>query len=115
MIKKNLYKFKYTEEPNCHGGEGTLKFRRILEKEFQSHISFFDYTILPPGTTIGFHKHVDSEEVYFILKGKGMMRVDNEEVEVSDGDVILNPSGSSHGLKNHSAQDLEILVFEGHF
>ncbi len=115
MIKKNIFATVPLDQTYCHGGEGTIKFRRILEKEFNAKISFLDYTILPPGTSIGFHQHVHNEEVYIILKGKGLMAVDAEETEVGEGDVILTPSQSSHGLKNHTAHNLEILVFEGRF
>ena len=113
MIIKDMYNETCTKEPNCHGGKGTVLFRRILQKEFESAISFLDYTIIPAGVSIGFHPHHDSEEVYVVLKGKGLMRVDDEEQRVVEGDVILNKSGSSHGLVNDGTSDMAILVVEG--
>lgn len=113
MIKKNIYKEPYIEEPKCHGGQGFVFFRRVLAPEFDSDISFLDYTVIPPGSTIGYHKHSDSEEVYIILKGEGSMCVDSVEELVIAGDVILNKNGSSHGLVNTGNENLEILVFEG--
>ncbi len=115
MIKKNLFKEPFTLEEHCHGGVGTIQFRRILETELQSKISFLDYTILAPGTSIGFHPHPDSEEVYIIVEGTGTMTVDSETAFVSRGDVILNRRGGSHGLINDGSEDLKILVFEGRF
>jgi mannose-6-phosphate isomerase-like protein (cupin superfamily) len=115
MIKKNILKEPYQLEQSCHGGKGTVLFRRILENEFQSKVSFLDYTVLPPGTSIGYHLHPDTEEVYVILSGTGTMTVDDETTCVVRGDVILNRKGGSHGLANDGPDDLEILVFEGQF
>lgn len=113
MIIKNIYSCNSTIETSCHGGKGAIKFSRILEKEFQTAISFFDYSVIPPGSSIGFHKHIDSEETYFILNGEGIMNVNGEEKIVKKGDVILNQIGGSHGLINSGIDNLEILVFEG--
>ena len=113
MIKKNIHQESIIQEKGCHGGKGAVLFRRILQEEFESAISFLDYTIIPAGATIGFHPHQDSEEVYIVLKGEGLMRVDNEEQRVVEGDVILNKSGSSHGLVNDGTSDMAIFVVEG--
>ena len=85
MIKKNIHQESIIQEKGCHGGKGAVLFRRILQEEFESAISFLDYTIIPAGATIGFHPHQDSEEVYIVLKGEGLMRVDNEEQRVVEG------------------------------
>ena len=115
MIKKNIFKESSQLEHGCHGGKGAVLFRRILESEFQSKVSFLDYTVLPPGASIGYHLHRDTEEVYIILGGTGTMSVDQEAARVVRGDVILNPKGGSHGLVNDGPENLEILVFEGQF
>ncbi|MDI6792720.1 MAG: cupin domain-containing protein [bacterium] len=44
---------------------------------------------VPPNSSIGLHKHEENEEMYFILEGRGIMTVNNEEMEVSTGDLIL--------------------------
>lgn len=113
MIKQNIRQIPVVEETGCHGGKGTVLFRRILQKEFDSALLFLDYTIVPAGATIGFHPHQGEEEIYIVLKGEGLMRVDDEEQRVEEGDVILNKSGSSHGLANDGAADMAILVVAG--
>jgi quercetin dioxygenase-like cupin family protein len=115
MIKKNIYTIPPAAIDGEHNGKGLIYFRSVLESEFQSKIAFLHYTILPPGSIIGYHQHLDSEEVYLILKGQGIMEVDSQKEEVFPGDVILTQKGSSHGLANHSNDALEILVFEGKF
>lgn len=56
------------------------------------------------------HYHKERDEVYYIIKGKGIMRVNEEKKDVKEGDVILIPKGSVHSLKNVEKEPL-ILVF----
>jgi mannose-6-phosphate isomerase-like protein (cupin superfamily) len=115
LIISNIYHGNFINITNCHDGIGQLQFKIVLEEELQSKISFLHFTILPPETSIGFHKHEDSEEIYIILKGSGEVIVNDEKHIVVQGDVILNRKGSSHGLKNINRENLEILVIEGKF
>ena len=115
MIKLNIFQFSSKPEDGCHGGFGTVRVCRVLHAEFQSQISFLDYTVLPPGASIGYHRHLDTEEVYVVLQGTGVMTVDGEVVQVVRGDVVLNRRGGSHGLENNGVEDLAVLVFEGRF
>ena len=36
-----------------------------------------------------FHEHIDEEEIYFILKGKGLVNDNGNEQEVTVGDAVL--------------------------
>jgi len=54
----------------------------IVEKELELHRS-----------------KVPAEEFYYILSGRGIMRVENEEREVGPGDLIIIPVGALHGIK----------------
>lgn len=108
----NLYK-KNAERIVAHEGKGEILFRRVLDREFSSGIEFLDYTVMPPKTTIGYHQHVGSEEIYVILSGSGKMMLNGTEKRVSVNDVILACNGDWHGLENDTDENLIILVFEG--
>ena len=56
------------------------------------------------------HYHKERDEIYYIVKGKGILKIDDEESAVTDGDVILIPKGSKHSLRNLEVEPL-ILVF----
>lgn len=45
------------------------------------------------------HSHLP-EQIYFILKGEGLMSVGKEKEMVINGDCIFIPSGEEHGLEN---------------
>ncbi|HZK27584.1 MAG TPA: cupin domain-containing protein [Thermoclostridium sp.] len=112
MIIKNYYE-KDPKLTTSHKGEGSLKDVVLFnDSDFHTNLRFFRYMVLPAGTSIGYHKHGDNEELYVILKGNGLMHVNDDEVEVKSGDVIINQPFDSHGLINTSSSDMEILVFE---
>jgi len=94
----------------AHDGKGKLDFRRIWSHEtFKTNWGFIDHILLPPDTSIGYHKHETVEECYMILSGKGRMTVDDETVEVFAGDAIPNRLGGCHGIYNDSQDELEVL------
>lgn len=64
---------------------------------------------IPPGTRTQPHRHCKTEEFYYVLRGKGLMRIGPEEQAVGPGDAILIPAGSTHTLLNTGEGDLVIL------
>ena len=66
--------------------------------------------ILPPGTSIGPHDHVDEDEIYIIQKGQGLMTDGGKEFPVAAGDAILTGQGASHSIENTGADDLVVTA-----
>jgi quercetin dioxygenase-like cupin family protein len=96
-----------------HKGEGEVRSVKLYsDDDFTTSLRFLYYMELPPGTSIGYHQHQNNEEMYIILEGRGLMTVEGETREVSAGDTIMNKAFGSHGLQNHSDQDLKLLVYE---
>jgi len=93
-----------------HAGKGKLEFRRIWSHEtFKTNWGFIDHILLPPDTSIGYHRHETIEECYIILSGKGRITMDDETEEVFAGDAMPNRLGGCHGIYNHSQDALEVL------
>jgi mannose-6-phosphate isomerase-like protein (cupin superfamily) len=64
--------------------------------------------VLPAGGTDRQHPHA-SDEVYVVLRGRGALRVRDEEYEVRPGSII----SVDHGEEHHFAgvtEDLHVLV-----
>tara|TARA_Y100000593_G_C4249340_1_gene306337 strand:- start:548 stop:940 length:393 start_codon:yes stop_codon:yes gene_type:complete len=60
------------------------------------------------------HTHNGQEEVYFFIKGKGKMTIDDITFEVKEGDVILIPDGAYHRVINDShVGPYFVCVFDG--
>ncbi|HEY0378771.1 MAG TPA: cupin domain-containing protein [Pyrinomonadaceae bacterium] len=69
--------------------------------------------VLPAGARVGQHHHVETEEVYYILEGSGLMTVGAESREVSAGDAVFIPRGHAHTLENTGQTPMTILLVCG--
>ena len=88
--------------------------RRVLVDEQMGgaeHLTF-GYARFEPKTS--YHKkhiHPDTEEVFYILSGKGIGGVGDgtEEIEIVAGDTVWVPKGAVHWLYNPFEEPCEIL------
>jgi mannose-6-phosphate isomerase-like protein (cupin superfamily) len=101
-----------------HEGVGTIVRRMFFRKQSRLGVKF-DIWELPPGASEGDHTHGAHgegralEEIYYVLSGNGMMRIDGEEVAVAPGDAIMVPPGVDHGLYNTGAEPLRLVLLFG--
>lgn len=101
------------EPVRAHGGEGLIGFRRIATGEsIAGACRFIDLAVLPPGATIGRHRHDDDEEeFYLVLDGEGRLLREGVESDVRAGDLVRNPPGGEHALRNDGTEPLRLFVF----
>ena len=64
---------------------------------------------IPPGTNTQLHLHRQSEEIYHIVRGSGVMVLGNEQFPVTMGDSICIPPGTAHCIKNSGDCNLVFL------
>ncbi len=64
---------------------------------------------IPQGTTVETHYHKLTEEVYFIMSGKGIMLLNGEKEVVTEGDSIVILPGEKHGIEN--PYDVPLIMF----
>jgi uncharacterized cupin superfamily protein len=73
----------------------------------------YSYDVVPPGkSACPFHSHRAEEELFFIVKGDGVLRYGNETRKIRAGDVICCPTGgpeTAHQIVNDSDADLAYL------
>ncbi|HEY0099741.1 MAG TPA: cupin domain-containing protein, partial [Pyrinomonadaceae bacterium] len=69
--------------------------------------------VLPPGASVGRHHHLQTEEVYYLLEGRGRMTVAGESREVAAGDAVFIPRGATHTLANTGDAPLRLLLVCG--
>jgi mannose-6-phosphate isomerase-like protein (cupin superfamily) len=64
---------------------------------------------LPPGaSTIG-HRHLATEEIYYVLDGEGTMQIGENRRQVRVGDAIAIPPGEFHQITNTGQKTLKFL------
>ena len=64
---------------------------------------------LPVGGATQEHFHPRTEEIYYITRGTGKMRIENETRDVKPGDAIAIPPGKKHKLWNTGSEGLRLL------
>ena len=73
----------------------------------------FSYDVVQPGKiSCPFHSHRGEEEMFFIVKGMGLLRYGKETRKVRAGDFICCPVGgpeTAHQIVNDSGDDLAYI------
>jgi mannose-6-phosphate isomerase-like protein (cupin superfamily) len=64
---------------------------------------------IPVNSEQPIHQH-KPEQCYYIIRGKGLMIIENEQIPVNPGDAIHIPSDKKHGIKNVGDETLEYLT-----
>ena len=95
------------------GGEGALLGQFAYTRKQTNEKDAFreiGWLTLPPGASIGLHKHDNNEDVYIIISGKGIFTDSSgKESEVKAGDITIARPGQSHALKNAGEEPLVFL------
>ena len=110
ILKRNPENLRQLEK--CHGGSGLLWCSEILAdyQKKESGFAFIHDNVIEPNASIGELTHAGDEEIYLILSGHEVMRVDGVDHAVGEGDVCLTRCGHSHSLQNSSEGPMHFLV-----
>ena len=73
-----------------------------------NHVSI-QISDIPVGSAQPIHAH-EPEQCYYIIKGQGLMTIEDETEEVTLGDAIFIPSNNKHAIKNIGNEVLEYLT-----
>lgn len=66
-------------------------------------------SVVPVGSEQPIHVH-GPEQCYYIIKGMGLMIIEDETREVTSGDAIYIPPKKKHGIKNIGDVALEYVT-----
>ena len=73
----------------------------------------YSFDVVPPGKrSCPFHSHRGEEEMFFIVRGTGLLRYGSETRKIRAGDVICCPTGgpeTAHQIVNDSDAELAYL------
>jgi mannose-6-phosphate isomerase-like protein (cupin superfamily) len=97
--------------PNMRGGQGVGRQSQFFQpQDFSTPLAAFNVVTLDPGVSVGFHKHEGSEEVYWVLQGRGLAQDDDREVEMNPGDALLTQDQHAHSIANPGPGPLRLLT-----
>ena len=97
--------------PHAQQGKGSVTFHDwLLPEEAPGHGRVFSKVVIPPGCSIGYHRHQGEFEAYYVLEGEALVR-DGEDAQVlRPGDMNLCPDGCWHGVENVGQSDLVLIA-----
>ena len=123
------------DNPDAHD-DNVIEMRWLLQREFGGTVVFFHEVTIPPLKVEGTHRHIGSEELYYVVSGEGFAymgvgddpatdgfpTVEREvfaigkgpckELPVRAGHVIFTKSGGVHGIRNsHPTEPLKFVAF----
>jgi quercetin dioxygenase-like cupin family protein len=87
---------------------GEVGFRTIFggattETDFTAGVSE-----LEPGGWLGHHRH-EPAEIYYVLRGEGVLTIDGEDHPVSAGSAAHIPGNSEHAVRNTGDGPLRVF------
>lgn len=97
---------------HARGGAGHIEVHEILTPaEMLDQVTLFARIVVPVGSSIGYHRHTDDTEAYYILSGQGLFQdADGEKKPVGPGTICNIAVGESHGLENTGNEPMEIIA-----
>ena len=96
-------------------GHGDVMEARFAQADLEAEKTGFSFHRIKPGKRQPFgHKHDDAEEVYVVVRGDGLLKLDDEIIEVETLDAIRV---SPEVMRAFEAGDegLEVIVFGPHY
>jgi quercetin dioxygenase-like cupin family protein len=95
------------------GGDGRVEMTHLLKPgEFQGGARLCARLVLDPGCSIGWHDHQHEEEIFYVIRGEGLLSEGEGQPErpLCCGDAAVCPSGTSHSIRNGGTEPLELLA-----
>ena len=93
-------------DENSGYSDAKLKKNNLFDRERM----FCDVYCFEPGQEQRVHDHGGADKFYYVLEGKGTFIVDDQRQELGEGELVLAPARSVHGVINHSSERLRCLV-----
>ena len=81
----------------------------VTDKRADGNRSSLGYSVFTPGTVLAPVRH-ETEEVAYVVSGRGELRLDDGAASFSSGDALFIPAGTWHAVANTGDEDV-VMVF----
>jgi len=89
--------------------QGSWSRMLITDKQVDGNRASLGYSVFTPGTALTPVKH-ETEEVAYVVAGRGELRLDGDAVEFGPNDALHIPAGVWHAVANTGDEDV-VMVF----
>ena len=87
---------------------GTPEADQFLGADHGVPVSFF-LVHSPPGARVELHAH-PYPEVFILQAGRATFEVDETEITVGPGEIVIAPAGAPHAFANTGAEELRLTA-----
>ena len=63
-----------------------------------------------PGQAHALHTHAGMDKVYHVLRGRGRFLLEDRELDMDAGTMLVAPEGVAHGIRNTGTERLIVLA-----
>jgi len=77
---------------------------------FESPRMLVGLNAFEPGQAHALHAHAGMDKLYYVIEGQGHFLLDDSELPMRAGDVLVAPDGVPHGVRNSSSERLLIMA-----
>jgi mannose-6-phosphate isomerase-like protein (cupin superfamily)/heme-degrading monooxygenase HmoA len=89
----------------------SILYRRVLGPDiFRTDWHHVDHLVIPADSTTGPREMVGMEEVYYVLKGTGMLSISTEKMSIKANDAFYGKLGEKIMITGEGKEGLELLV-----
>jgi mannose-6-phosphate isomerase-like protein (cupin superfamily) len=88
---------------------GRVDFRTLFSREVTGTQALTTgVAVVPADGRLSLHRH-SAPEVYYVLRGRGQVVVDDVETDVGPGSAVFLPGGSWHGVRATGTEPLRLV------
>ena len=86
----------------------------LVMDRVQASASEVFIVVISPGGAPPLHQHEDTEQIFYILEGRGRLEIGGEEEDfgVAPGDVVRIPPATLHAIHCIGPEDLRYLAID---
>lgn len=93
-------------------GRGYRKQRLLGPADLVTPGALVQQVVIAPGEQIPDHLHHQAREFYYVLAGTCRLVVNDTQLRLQEGDMLLMEPGDVHRLYNDGPQPFRLLVFK---
>ncbi len=77
---------------------------------FRSDSLLVGLNAFEPGQEHRLHSHADMDKLYHVLEGNGLFLLEDRELPMRAGEMLVAPRNVPHGIRNDSRERLLVLA-----
>jgi oxalate decarboxylase/phosphoglucose isomerase-like protein (cupin superfamily) len=77
---------------------------------FRSERMLVGLNAFEPGQEHALHAHAGMDKVYQVLAGSGLFLLEDREIPMESGVMLVAPEGVAHGIRNTGTERLVVLA-----